>query len=238
MKKQILRVKQLADQTLLGADKSDVLTEDLIQAEKRVDSIKHTCACTHKRILSCLHNVSLEDNEKLQKKVPELGPVPQLTRVPQECGQPDTARVLLDCAGLQQRLGQELLNYERETDRQVLQPTNQLLETDLPNISKLRRQLSKLTLDMDAAKNRYQTALKHVQQSGNLTEGLREEAEDATSKVEQCRDALAAEMFGLIGREPEFAHLLVQWYQLQAEHHRRALQHIDAALPGLWGAHW
>ncbi|KAL3223406.1 hypothetical protein MRX96_027578 [Rhipicephalus microplus] len=219
MKKQILRVKQLADQTLLGADKSDVLTEDLIQAEKRVDSIKHTCACTHKRILSCLHNVSLEDNEKLQKKT-LLG------------------QVLLDCAGLQQRLGQELLNYERETDRQVLQPTNQLLETDLPNISKLRRQLSKLTLDMDAAKNRYQTALKHVQQSGNLTEGLREEAEDATSKVEQCRDALAAEMFGLIGREPEFAHLLVQWYQLQAEHHRRALQHIDAALPGLWGAHW
>lgn len=263
MKKQILRVKQLADQTLLGADKSDVLTEDLIQAEKRVDSIKHTCACTHKRILSCLHNVSLEDNEKLQKKVPELALFHSLQECHKNVGsQTLLGQVLLDCAGLQQRLGQELLNYERETDRQVLQPTNQLLETDLPNISKLRRQLSKLTLDMDAAKNRYQTALKHVQQSGNLattgggaagstggvgnavggntnvttkTEGLREEAEDATSKVEQCRDALAAEMFGLIGREPEFAHLLVQWYQLQAEHHRRALQHIDAALPGLWG---
>ncbi|XP_075558631.1 uncharacterized protein LOC142590420 [Dermacentor variabilis] len=263
MKKQILRVKQLADQTLLGADKSDVLTEDLIQAEKRVDSIKHTCACTHKRILSCLHHVSLEDNEKLQKKVPELALFHSLQECHKNIGsQTLLGQVLSDCAGLQQRLGQELLNYERETDRQVLQPTNQLLETDLPNISKLRRQLSKLTLDMDAAKNRYQTALKHVQQSGNLattgggaagsaggagnavagsanvstkTEGLREEAEDATSKVEQCRDALAAEMFGLIGREPEFAHLLVQWYQLQADHHRRALAHIDAALPGLWG---
>lgn len=263
MKKQILRVKQLADQTLLGADKSDVLTEDLVLAEKRVDSIKQTCASTHKRILSCLHNVSLEDNEKLQKKVPELALFHSLQECHKNVGSHTLlGQVLLDCAGLQQRLGQELLNYERETDRQVLQPTNQLLETDLPNISKLRRQLSKLTLDMDAAKNRYQTALKHVQQSGNLattgggaagsaggagnavagnanvstkTEGLREEAEDATSKVEQCRDALAAEMFGLIGREPEFAHLLVQWYQLQADHHRRALQHIDAALPGLWG---
>ncbi|KAL1474522.1 hypothetical protein MTO96_037906, partial [Rhipicephalus appendiculatus] len=223
------------------ADKSDVLTEDLIQAEKRVDSIKQTCASTHKRILSCLHNVSLEDNEKLQKKVPELALFHSLQECHKNVGsQTLLGQVLLDCAGLQQRLGQELLNYERETDRQVLQPTNQLLETDLPNISKLRRQLSKLTLDMDAAKNRYQTALKHVQQSGNLATtggGLREEAEDATSKVEQCRDALAAEMFGLIGREPEFAHLLVQWYQLQADHHRRALQHIDAALPGLWGAH-
>lgn len=261
MKKQILRVKQLADQTLLGADKSDVLTEDLILAEKRVDSIKHTCACTHKRILSCLHNVSLEDNEKLQKKVPELALFHSLQECHKNVGsQTLLGQVLADCANLQMRLGQELLGYERETDRQVLQPTNQLLETDLPNISKLRRQLSKLTLDMDAAKNRYQTALKHVQQSGNLattgacaaggtsnaaggaaagsstkTDGLREEAEDATSKVEQCRDALAAEMFGLIGREPEFAHLLVQWYQLQADHHRRALAQIDAALPSLWG---
>ncbi|KAH9379398.1 hypothetical protein HPB48_012266 [Haemaphysalis longicornis] len=221
--------------TSMLADKSDVLTEDLILAEKRVDSIKHTCACTHKRILSCL----------------TMSPS-RTTR--------SYRQVLADCANLQMRLGQELLGYERETDRQVLQPTNQLLETDLPNISKLRRQLSKLTLDMDAAKNRYQTALKHVQQSGNLattgacaaggtsnaaggaaagsstkTDGLREEAEDATSKVEQCRDALAAEMFGLIGREPEFAHLLVQWYQLQADHHRRALAQIDAALPSLWG---
>lgn len=266
MKKQILRVKQLADQTLLGADKSDVLTEDLIVAEKRVDSIKHTCACTHKRILSCLHNVSFEDNEKLQKKVPELALFHSLQECHKNVGsQTLLGQVLADCANLQMRLGQELLGYERETDRQVLQPTNQLLETDLPNISKLRRQLSKLTLDMDAAKNRYQTALKHVQQSGNLattgacaaggtssagggagggggaassstkTDGLREEAEDATSKVEQCRDALAAEMFGLIGREPEFAHLLVQWYQLQADHHRRALAQIDAALPSLWG---
>lgn len=263
MKKQILRVKQLADQTLLGADKSDVLTEDLVQAEKRVDSIKQTCACTHKRILSCLHNVSLEDNEKLQKKVPELALFHSLQECHKNVGsQALLGQVLADCASLQMRLGQELLCYERETDRQILQPTTQFLETDLPNISKLRRQLSKLTLDMDAAKNRYQTALKHVQQSGNLattgggtagsagsaggvgggnsggstkTEGLREEAEDATSKVEQCRDALAAEMFGLIGREPEFAHLLVQWYQLQADHHRRALAHIDAALPSLWG---
>lgn len=153
MKKQILRVKQLADQTLLGADKSDVLTEDLIQAEKRVDSIKHTCACTHKRILSCLHHVSLEDNEKLQKKVPELALFHSLQECHKNIGsQTLLGQVLSDCAGLQQRLGQELLNYERETDRQVLQPTNQLLETDLPNISKLRRQLSKLTLDMDAAK--------------------------------------------------------------------------------------
>ncbi|EEC03631.1 Rho GTPase-activating protein RICH2, putative [Ixodes scapularis] len=228
------------------ADKSEVLTEDLVVAEKRVDSIKQTCSSAHKRILSCLHNVSLEDasTEKLQF-----------------CCY--TARsVLCECANLQGKLGQELLNYERETDKQILQPTNLLLETDLPNISKLRRQLSKLTLDMDAAKNRYHTALKHAQQSGgntttnnsgggagstsgsspsgagtavtSKTEGLREEAEDATSKVEQCRDALAAEMFSLIGREPEFAHLLVQWYQLQGDHHRRALAEIDATLPALW----
>ncbi|KAM7296257.1 rho GTPase-activating protein 44 [Ixodes scapularis] len=265
MKKQILRVKQLADQTLLRADKSEVLTEDLVVAEKRVDSIKQTCSSAHKRILSCLHNVSLEDasTEKLQKKVPELAMFHSLQECHRNIGNSTLlGSVLCECANLQGKLGQELLNYERETDKQILQPTNLLLETDLPNISKLRRQLSKLTLDMDAAKNRYHTALKHAQQSGgntttnnsgggagstsgsspsgagtavtSKTEGLREEAEDATSKVEQCRDALAAEMFSLIGREPEFAHLLVQWYQLQGDHHRRALAEIDATLPALW----
>ncbi|KAH8038025.1 hypothetical protein HPB51_020675 [Rhipicephalus microplus] len=215
----VTSIKRWSPAALVRADKSDVLTEDLIQAEKRVDSIKHTCACTHKRILSCLHNVSLEDNEKLQKKVPELAlfhslqechknvgsqtllgsgrynvnilsillstycldyqilfngaagddtqvhikrcheskkKVPELALFHslQECHKnvgsqtllgvlgwlaellfllvivlPSLcSQVLLDCAGLQQRLGQELLNYERETDRQVLQPTNQLLE--------------------------------------------------------------------------------------------------------------
>ncbi|XP_064478280.1 rho GTPase-activating protein 44-like isoform X2 [Ornithodoros turicata] len=245
MKKQILRVKQLADQTLLRADKSEVLTEDLVVAEKRVDAIKQTCTCAQKRISSCLHNVSLEDasNEKLQKKVPELAMFHSLQECHKILGNSNLLGCTLsECANLQGKLGQELLNYEKETDRQILQPITQLLENELPNISKLRRQLSKLTLDMDSAKNRYQQALKHMQQAGNAsgssggakTDNLKEEAEDTTAKVEQCRDALASEMLTLISREPEFAHLLCQWYQLQADYHRRALAELDATLPAIW----
>lgn len=246
MKKQILRVKQLADQTLLRADKSEVLTEDLVLAEKRVDAIKQTCTCTQKRISSCLHNVSFEDasTEKLQKKVPELAMFQSLQECHKNLGNSNLLGCTLgECANLQGRLGQELLNYEKETDRQILQPITQLLENDLPNISKLRRQLSKLTLDMDSAKNRYQQALKHAQQqagnasggsAGAKTDNLKEEAEDTTAKVEQCRDALASEMLTLISREPEFAHLLCQWYQLQADYHRRALAELDATVPAIW----
>ncbi|GFV61320.1 hypothetical protein TNCV_4103781 [Trichonephila clavipes] len=53
MKKQFLRVKQIADQTFLRAEKSDVLTEDLLSAEKRVESIKLSCQATQKKLTAC-----------------------------------------------------------------------------------------------------------------------------------------------------------------------------------------
>lgn len=35
------------------AEKSDVLTEDLLNAEKRVESIKQSCQATQKKIAAC-----------------------------------------------------------------------------------------------------------------------------------------------------------------------------------------
>jgi len=64
-------------------------------------------------------------------------------------------------------------------------------------------------------------------------ENLREELEDAESKVEQCRDQLAAEMFQLMSRETELAQTIIQYVKLQRAYHESALHCLEDLIPGL-----
>ncbi|KFM71574.1 Rho GTPase-activating protein 17, partial [Stegodyphus mimosarum] len=90
---------------------------------------------------------------------------------------------------------------------------------------------------MDSARTRFQTAERHsLQTSSNSSvnamvkvDTLKDELEDASQKVDQCRDALATEMFSLISKEPQLAHLFVHFHQLQANYHRNALAALEAS---------
>lgn len=62
-------------------------------------------------------------------------------------------------------------------------------------------------------------------------ENLREELEDAESKVEQCRDQLAAEMFQLMSRETELAQTIIQYIKLQRAYHESALHCLQDLIP-------
>lgn len=64
-------------------------------------------------------------------------------------------------------------------------------------------------------------------------ENLKEELEDAESKVEQCRDQLAAEMFQLMSRETELAQTIIQYIKLQRAYHESALHCLEDLIPGL-----
>jgi len=64
-------------------------------------------------------------------------------------------------------------------------------------------------------------------------ENLREELEDAESKVEQCRDHLAAEMFQLMSRETELAQTIIQYVKLQRAYHESAMHCLEELIPGL-----
>ncbi|XP_067118575.1 rho GTPase-activating protein 44-like isoform X2 [Centruroides vittatus] len=236
MKKQFLRVKQIADQTFLRAEKTEVLNEDLINAEKRVDQIKQTCQSIGKKMAACLGTETVSVEKKL-KKMPDkiLAQIMEESRN-QLSENSILGAILGDCADVQVLLAKELVNYEVSVEKNILSPIFQVLENEIPNITKLRKQLAKLTLDMDATRTRYQTAAKHSLSSSVTTatakaDCLKDELEDASMKVEQCRDSLAAEMFALISREPEFAQLIIEWYRLQANYHRAVLGILDSALP-------
>lgn len=57
--------------------------------------------------------------------------------------------------------------------------------------------------------------------------------EEAETKVEQCRDQLAAEMFQLMSRETELAHTIIQYVKLQRAYHESALHCLEDLIPGL-----
>ncbi|XP_076671081.1 rho GTPase-activating protein 44 isoform X2 [Andrena cerasifolii] len=235
MKKQFFRVKQLADQTFSRAGKTEVLTDDLQAADKHVEQIRLALIGLSKRLGSPPNQATAQDvafKEKRLKKCPEyiLGQT-MLENAPEDGLMGFT---LLECGRAQTYLANETIEHETKVEQYVASPLQHILETNVPNILKHKRNLARLILDMDSVRTRYQQASKHSASAGaSKIDSLREELEEAEAKVEQCRDHLAAEMFQLISRETELAHTIIQYVKLQRAYHESALHCLEELIPGL-----
>lgn len=64
-------------------------------------------------------------------------------------------------------------------------------------------------------------------------DSLKDELEEIETKVEQCRDHLAAEMFQLMSRETELAQTVIQYVKLQRAYHESALHCLEDLIPDL-----
>ncbi|XP_076639360.1 rho GTPase-activating protein 44 isoform X2 [Colletes latitarsis] len=235
MKKQFFRVKQLADQTFSRAGKTEVLTDDLQAADKHVEQIRMALIGLSKRLANPPNQAVTQDiafKEKRLKKCPEyiLGQT-MLENAPEDGLMSFT---LLECGRTQIHLANETIEHEVKVEQYVASPLQHILDTDVPNILKHKRNLAKLILDMDSVRTRYQQASKHSASAGaTKVDNLREELEEAEAKVEQCRDQLAAEMFQLMSRETELAHIIIQYVKLQRAYHESALHCLEELIPGL-----
>ncbi|XP_043258797.1 rho GTPase-activating protein 44-like [Colletes gigas] len=235
MKKQFFRVKQLADQTFSRAGKTEVLTDDLQAADKHVEQIRMALIGLSKRLANPPNQAVTQDiafKEKRLKKCPEyiLGQT-MLENAPEDGLMSFT---LLECGRTQIHLANETIEHEVKVEQYVASPLQHILDTDVPNILKHKRNLAKLILDMDSVRTRYQQASKHSASAGaSKVDNLREELEEAEAKVEQCRDQLAAEMFQLMSRETELAHIIIQYVKLQRAYHESALHCLEELIPGL-----
>merc|ERR550532_507759 len=107
-------------------------------------------------------------------------------------------------------LATELLQYEIDVERRVISPIHTLLENDIPTIQKLRKQLAKLTLDMDSARGRYESARRNNTIQGAKLESIKDEMEEAQQKVESCKDQLTTEMFSFVAKEADYSNLLLE----------------------------
>uniref|UniRef100_A0A665VW16 Rho GTPase-activating protein 44 n=1 Tax=Echeneis naucrates TaxID=173247 RepID=A0A665VW16_ECHNA len=238
MKKQFNRMRQLANQTVGRAEKTEVLSEDLLQVEKRLELVKQVSHSTHKKLSACLQGQQGVDVDKKSKKHP-------LTTLAQ-C-MVDGAAVLGDesllgkmlklCGETQDKLAQELILFELTTERDVIEPLYDLAEVEIPNIQKQRKYLAKLVLDMDSARTRFYQSTKssglssNLQPTGAKADHLREEMEEAANRMEICRDQLSADMYSFVAKEIDYASYFQALIEVQAEYHRKSLELLQSVLP-------
>lgn len=62
---------------------------------------------------------------------------------------------------------------------------------------------------------------------------MKDDLDEADTKVEQCRDVLAAEMFSLLKKENELSQYILQLLKLQRGYHESALKNLEKIIPEL-----
>ncbi|XP_008327731.1 rho GTPase-activating protein 44 isoform X2 [Cynoglossus semilaevis] len=242
MKKQFNRMRQLANQTVGRAEKTEVLSDDLLQVEKRLDLVKQVTHSTHKKLTACLQGQQGADVDKKSVKSPSKKlPLTILAQCLVEgaavLGDDSLlGKMLKLCGETEEKLAQELIQFEFQIERDVVDPLYVLAEVDIPNIQKQRKHLAKLVLDMDSARTRYQQASKSSShpstlQPGTKSESLREEMEEAANRMEICRDQLSADMYNFVAKELDYANYFQTLIETQAEYHRKSLEILHSILP-------
>ncbi|KAM8797001.1 LOW QUALITY PROTEIN: rho GTPase-activating protein 44 [Eudromia elegans] len=255
MKKQFNRMRQLANQTVGRAEKTEVLSEDLLQVEKRLELVKQVSHSTHKKLAACLQGQQGVDADKRSKKLPLTTLAQCLTEGSAVLGDDSLlGRMLKLCGEAEDKLAQELIHFELQVERDVIEPLFLLAEVEIPNIQKQRKHLAKLVLDMDSSRTRWQQSAKssglssNLQPSGAKADALREEMEEAANRVEICRvlgrsllprvcwaggthDQLSADMYSFVAKEIDYANYFQTLIEVQAEYHRKSLALLQNVLP-------
>ncbi|XP_019712392.1 rho GTPase-activating protein 17a isoform X2 [Hippocampus comes] len=249
MKKQFNRMKQLANQTVGRAEKTEVLSDDLLQIERRMELVRVVSHNTHKKMVSCLqghigaevekrHSVPRLYTGNGQKKLPLTALSQAMVEGGNQLGEDSLIGKMMEvCGDAESRLASELMLHELQIEKDVLDPLSQLAEADIPNILKQRKQLAKLVLDYDSARARWLQATKSII-SGTNTQALtakadllKEEVDEAMNKVELCKDQLAADMYSFFSKEGDYACFFLTLLEAQAEYHRKSLALLESVLP-------
>ncbi|XP_041363792.1 rho GTPase-activating protein 44-like isoform X5 [Gigantopelta aegis] len=243
LRKNFLRIRQIADQNLGRAEKSEVLSDELLSVEKRVDVVKTNSAVITKKISLCLQAQGV-DIEKRLKKLPETSLAHSLIESAGLLGDETLlGQVCHMCGECESTLARERLQYEINVERDVLQPLQSINEVDIPAIMKVRRHLNKATLDMDSAKGRFNSAVRQSNMSGqNFTmaaakaDTIKDEYDEASNKVENIKDALAVEMSNFIAKETDHSSKLLALLEAQEAYHKKALEAIKTVIPKMKAA--
>ncbi|XP_072524284.1 rho GTPase-activating protein 17a isoform X1 [Salminus brasiliensis] len=238
MKKQFNRMKQLANQTVGRAEKTEVLSDDLLQIERRMELVRVVSHNTHKRLVTCLQGHIGTDAEKRHKKLPLTALSQAMQDGGSQLGEESLIGKMMDlCGEAENRLASELMQHEMQIEKDILDPLNLLAEVDIPNILKQRRQLAKLVLDYDSARARWLQATKSIISGTNTqaltakADSLKEEMDEAMNKMELCKDQLSADMYNFFSKEGDYARYYVMLLEAQADYHRKSLSVLESVLP-------
>uniref|UniRef100_A0A8C6LSN9 Rho GTPase-activating protein 44 n=1 Tax=Nothobranchius furzeri TaxID=105023 RepID=A0A8C6LSN9_NOTFU len=225
------------------AEKTEVLSDDLLQVEKRLELVKQVSHSAHKKLTACLQGQQGVDVDKKSVRSPSKKlPLTTLAQCLVEGAvvlgdETLLGKMLKLCGETQDKLAQELILFELTTEKDVIEPLSDLAEVEIPNIQKQRKHLAKLVLDMDSARTRFYQSSKSsgmsstLQPTGAKADHLREEMEEAANRMEICRDQLSADMYSFVAKEIDYASYFQTLIEAQAEYHRKSLELLQSVLP-------
>ncbi|XP_054308970.2 rho GTPase-activating protein 17 isoform X4 [Pongo pygmaeus] len=235
MKKQFNRMKQLANQTVGRAEKTEVLSEDLLQIERRLDTVRSICHHSHKRLVACFQGQHGTDAERRHKKLPLTALAQNMQEASTQLEDSLLGKMLETCGDAENQLALELSQHEVFVEKEIVDPLYGIAEVEIPNIQKQRKQLARLVLDWDSVRARWNQAHKssgtNFQGLPSKIDTLKEEMDEAGNKVEQCKDQLAADMYNFMAKEGEYGKFFVTLLEAQADYHRKALAVLEKTLP-------
>lgn len=228
-------MKQLANQTVGRAEKTEVLSEDLLQIERRLDTVRSMCHHSHKRLIACFQGQHGTDAERRHKKLPLTALAQNMQEASAQLEESLLGKMLETCGDAENQLAFELSQHEVFVEKEIMDPLYGIAEVEIPNIQKQRKQLAKLVLDWDSVRARWNQAHKssgtNFQGLPSKIDTLKEEMDEAGNKVEQCKDQLAADMYNFMAKEGEYGKFFVTLLEAQADYHRKALAVLEKALP-------
>ncbi|KAM4650770.1 SH3 domain-binding protein 1 [Discoglossus pictus] len=240
IQRQLNRMRQLANHGPgRSQDVTDLLTEDMLQADQQVEPVKKVAHFVGKRVASCMQGPAGSDMEKRLKKLALMNLSSAIAENMKEIDPETSLRKILEmgCC-VEGSLAQDLAEFEITVERDVLQPLSKLSEEELPTILKHRKQLQKLITDWNSAKSRLSQAQKNVSggQGGGSTatpaklENLKEEEEELRRKLEQSKDDYLCDLYQFNAKEEECEKYFIRLLELQAEYHRKSLSRLTMAL--------
>ncbi|KAM6092867.1 SH3 domain-binding protein 1 [Theristicus caerulescens] len=253
MKRQFNRMRQQLSHpniTSRAQEATELLPEDLLQIEQRVEPAKRAAHSVSKRLQGCLQGQCGSEMDKRVKKLPLMA---LSTTMAESFKELDTESSLgkaleMGCC-IQSSLAKILAEFEIALEHDVLQPLNKLSEEELPVILKHKKTLQKLISDWNTIKSRLNQAAKSSSNSSgagagpgassaaNKLEILKEEEEEVKRKVEQCKDEYMADLYHFSTKEDSYASYFIRLLEIQAQYHRQSLESLDSALAELKESH-
>uniref|UniRef100_A0A8C6P828 SH3 domain binding protein 1 n=1 Tax=Nothobranchius furzeri TaxID=105023 RepID=A0A8C6P828_NOTFU len=140
--------KQLGSVTNRSQDATDLLHEDLVVVEQRVEPAKKAAQVLHKKLQGCMQSQPGLEAEKRMKKLPlMLLSISMAESLKDFDAESSIRRVLEMCCFMEKMLANMLADFEMKVEKEVVEPLNKLSEEDLPEILKNKKQFAKLTTD-------------------------------------------------------------------------------------------
>ncbi|PFX20211.1 rho GTPase-activating protein 44-like isoform X1 [Stylophora pistillata] len=249
MKKQFYRVKQLADQRVGRAEKTEILTEDLQHVEKTVDKIKHACQTTNKRLAASMQGTGMDLEKRLavlflkslrgsddlamlwpqmrselMRKLHQTALAQTMLESGQQLGEDSLLGKVMQKAGdVQTSLARELAEYEMQVEKDVLAPMTSLLENDIPNITQTKKKLTKTRLDMDTVKSRWTAAVK-------VSHGSSKDMQAAANKADALKDEYEEETSKFETCQDTLTTELLKFVAREGEYANWIIKYIEAQL--------